>query len=114
MMKTFVNIAAQGDMLIRRIDVLPNDVKLVNSENGKYVLAHSETGHNHIVLERPTVKMYDSNDPFVSYLTVSDEPSILEHERSFDTHESIQIPAGTYEIRRQREYIAEGFRRAAD
>jgi hypothetical protein len=40
--------------------------------------------------------------------------AVVEHLRSFDTHESISIGPGNYEIRRQRENAPEGWRRAAD
>jgi len=52
---------------------------------------------------------------FRGYLEVSGfEPAVLEHHRSFDTHEALEIKPGIYEIRRQREYTPQGFRRAAD
>lgn len=38
----------------------------------------------------------------------------VKHLRGFDTHEPLFLPPGNYQIRRQREYIAEGFRHAAD
>ena len=41
-MKSFKNQAAQGDMLIRRIDALPKNAIKAKSENGSYVLAHSD------------------------------------------------------------------------
>ena len=47
-------------------------------------------------------------------LLVVDKPSILEHLRSFDTHEPILFEKGAYQVRRQREYIPEGFRRVED
>ena len=40
--------------------------------------------------------------------------AILEHHRSIDTHEALEIKPGIYEIRRQREYTPQGFRRVAD
>ena len=52
-MKKFDNIAAQGDMLLIRIDALPKDAKPALAENGAFILTHSETGHHHIVMERP-------------------------------------------------------------
>lgn len=117
-MQTFKNCAAQGDLLIRRIDALPNEAKSVNSEKGLFVVAHSETGHNHVIAERPNVEYFASNDPMISYLKVieaTDETEIvLEHMRSFDTHESIVISPGIYEIRRQREYTPEGWRLVED
>lgn len=113
-MKTFNNCAAQGDMLIRKIDKLPDNVNALKSEDGNFVLAHSETGHNHVVKETPDVQFYqNANDNFIAYLVVNNE-AVVEHMRSHDTHESIMIKQGVYEIRRQREYIQEGFRRAQD
>ena len=113
-MKTFENQAAQGDMLITRVDCLPECVIEAKAENGNYVLAHSETGHNHVVKDQPGVKFYQhANDNFVAYLVV-DNTCLVEHMRGFDTHETISFKQGVYEIRRQREYTPEGFRRAQD
>jgi len=115
-MKTFKSQAAQGDLLLRRIDTLPAGAEAVIAEKGAYVLAHSETGHNHVVMERPNVRFYqDRQDTFRSWLVVDGEESVpVEHQRDFHTHETIQVPPGIYEVRRQREYTPEGFRRAAD
>lgn len=115
MTKYFDKMAAQGDMLITKIDALPSGVKETKDENGKYILAHSESGHCHVVNKQPGVKFYSNdNDPFIAYLVVDNTKCLVEHERGFDTHESIGLKDGIYEIRRQREYIAEGFRRAQD
>lgn len=114
-MKQFKNIAAQGDMLIRRINELPENVTIEKSERGKFILAHSETGHHHSVKEQEGIKFYaNDNDPFIAYLVVNNTKAYVEHERSFDTHETIAFDPGIYEIRRQREYTPEGFRRAMD
>ncbi len=113
-MKMFNTQAAQGDMLIRKIESLPVDAKEIGAEKGVFVLAHSETGHNHVVKAEPSVKFYQhANDNFIAYLVVDNE-ACVEHMRSFDTHETIGFKKGIYEIRRQREYTAEGFRRALD
>lgn len=114
-MKTFQNCAAQGDLLIRRIDCVPEGAAKASPENGKFILAHSETGHHHSVAERPGVDFFTTQDPLIAYLSVIDSVEVvLEHERTFDTHESLLIKGGTYEIRRQREYTPEGWRRVAD
>lgn len=113
-MKTFEKMACQGDMALIRIDALPANLNEVAAVNGAFILAHSETGHNHVVMERPTVKLFSAMDEFRAYLVVEGEPAVLEHQRSFDTHESVEIKPGIYEVRRQREYTPEGFRRAAD
>ena len=119
-MKTFKNMAAQGDFIILRIKELPDNLVKVDPVEGKIVVAHSETGHDHVmVLERSdTVRAYKDKDTsevdlYEMFFEV-DEPTRIEHLRSFDTHESLQVPAGKFMIKRQREYVPEGFRRAAD
>lgn len=112
-MKTFKKIAAQGDAMLKRVDRVPDGFKEAKSVNGKYIIAHSETGHNHTVLERNAQLLIDQTNEFIAYLKV-DEDTELTHERSFDTHESLLLTPGIYEIRRQREYTPEGYRRAAD
>lgn len=138
-MKTFDKMAAQGDMLIRAIDKLPDNIKETPAEHGNFVLAHSETGHNHVVKKQEGVSFYaNENDPFIAYLVI--EPNKLKaqsvtdsqvrveckHLRDYDTHETISFFTGDifakvkdagkkiFEIRRQREYTPEGFRRAQD
>lgn len=117
-MKTFTNYAAQGDLLIRRIDSIPADAKEVKAEQGLFVVAHSETGHHHVIAERQNVQLYSNGDPMVSYLHViqaeEEVETIIEHMRSFDTHEPILIPPGNYEIRRQREHTPQGWRKIED
>ena len=117
-MKTFKTMAAQGDLLIRRIAELPKDAKIIEAEKGVFVVAHSETGHNHVIDAMPQVKFFTTGDPMISYLQVieaTDEAeTVIRHLRSFDTHESIKVPVGIFEIRRQREYTPEGWRRVED
>jgi hypothetical protein len=126
-MKTFKEQAAQGDMLIRLIDKLPEGVKETPDENGNFVLAHSETGHNHVLKKQPGVEFYaNGNDPFVAYVVVTTKakkPCEIKHLRDYHTHETIALKKPdieaketkrVYEIRRQREYTPEGFRRAQD
>lgn len=114
-METFENQCAQGDLFIRRIDMLPDGLTTMPEEDGKYILGHSETGHHHAVEARSDIHAYQAaNDPFVLYLVVKNEPVALTHLRGFDTHKPIQIGPGNYEIRRQREWTPEGWRRAAD
>ena len=54
----------------------------------------------------------------VSYLEVikaTDETeTLLRHLRDHDTHKTIAIPAGVFEVRRQREHTPEGWRRVED
>lgn len=112
-MKTFENVCAQGDILIRKIDKLPDGVVEVAPENGVVIVTHSETGHHH-VMEAPKVKMYQLPDSIMDCLLVVDQPAALEHLRAHDTHEPIMFQPGNYHVRRQREYTPEGLRRVED
>lgn len=119
-MKTFKNMAAQGDFVIIRVDCLPDNLDIINIKDNTITVAHSETGHDHVmVLERPdSVKAFKPKDTkevdlYELFLLVS-EPTPIEHKRAWDTHETLLVPPGKYQIRRQREYIPEGFRKAAD
>lgn len=113
-MKLIKTQGAQGDVLFRRIDALPADATPAKAEAGQFVVAHSETGHNHVVMERPGVRYFTAMDELRAYLVVEGDPAPVEHLRSFDTHETFGLTPGVWEVRRQREYTPEGFRRAAD
>ena len=103
----------QGDLCIRRIAEFPANLKTGKAEDGIYILAHSETGHRHVVKGHTAQLLIDETNAFIAYLDVA-EPTELEHLRSFDTHEPYLLAPGKYEIRRQREHTPEGWRRAAD
>jgi hypothetical protein len=115
MTKTFDKIAAQGDLLLIRINELPPGAVLENPKDGKYVASHSETGHAHIIKQCEDVEFYTaSNDNMMAYIVVKNDGVLIEHLREFDTHESISFKKGIYEIRRQREASPEGWRVAFD
>lgn len=118
-MKTFVNVCAQGDVLIRRINEIPATAVAVVSVNNEIIVTHSETGHHHVMaLDRsdgpPSVEMFSSADnPLLAWLKVN-RPTSLQHLRPHDTHEPIMFAPGIYEVRRQREYTPEGWRQVQD
>ena len=117
-MKRFTKCAAQGDVYLLKIDALPKGIKPVNADNGKFILAHSETGHHHVMEARPNIKLYSTDNPLVSYLEVIEATdqaeALLEHLRSFDTHAPLVVTPGIYKVVNQRESAPEGWRRAAD
>ncbi len=114
-MKSFKNInqAAQGDVAITRVTEMPEGLVINKIEGGVHIVAHSETGHHHVV-EAAAAVMYDEpENDLVSYLVVEDSAQ-LTHTRTYDTHETIALDKGVYRINRQREYTPEGYRRVAD
>jgi len=112
-MKAFTgSYCAQGDLNIFTCDEIPAGLKELQPEgDGNHILAHSETGHHHVI-DGNTVRVFEE-DEFIAYLDVKEQSNVV-HLRGYDTHETIALPPGLYRIPKQREYVAEGFRRAVD
>jgi hypothetical protein len=117
-MKTFNKVAAQGEIVIRRVEKLPENVKALEPEMGKYIIGHSETGHHHsMTLERKKAYVSNSAPEGMRVLyAVLESTAELVHERGHDTHETISFDPGIYEFRIGREYdpYAELARQVAD
>lgn len=110
-------MAAQGDVLFRRVESIPTQV-WEQPREGPLVVAHSETGHHHVI-ESQDARLFGSLDPQVAYLKLEAPFADVVHERPYDTHETLRLlgdehkPA-YYEIRRQREHTPEGWRPITD
>lgn len=116
-MKTFIDYGAQGDCVFIRIDSLPEGLEKVEPEKGKNIVAHSETGHNHVMTaERTTLfKQSGRNErDLFKLFAIVDEPTELVHERSYHTHETLLVPKGIYSIHRQRQWDQGGYRKVVD
>lgn len=114
-MKQINKCGFQGDVAFRKIEKLPDGAKLLMATDGKHIAGHSETGHHHTV-DATGCKMYQGSDPMVCYLV--SELALLEvnHERSYDTHETVGLcgEGSVWEVVQQRESSPEGWRRVAD
>ena len=112
-MRTFENFCAQGDVSFRRVISIPETAMLVPDSGDALIVTHSETGHHH-VMERDAAQLFqDGDNPLIGWLRVN-RPTALIHKRPHDTHEPIMFSEGCYEVRRQREYVPDGFRAVAD
>lgn len=116
-MKTFTNTCAQGDIYIQRVaddTEIPAGATRVPVElNGDLIVTHSETGHHHVI-DGELATMYRLPESITDCLLVVSQPTALRHLRQHDTHDPIAFEAGTYKVRRQREYLPEGFRLVQD
>ena len=98
----------QGDVLIVPVKTVPKDARPIQREGGTIVLAHGEaTGHTHAIAE-PSAMFFEAAGAhrFLSLV----KPARLQHEE----HAPIYLPAGNYEVIRQREYTPEAIRNVAD
>lgn len=111
-------MAAQGDVLVRRVADVPPGMVESAPVGGKHVVAHSETGHHHYLMAAGVEVWEDPRNPLICYLrsTIGDEAggAILLHDRAHHTHAPLALGAGCWEIRRQAEMTPEGWRRVAD
>lgn len=107
-------LAAQGDVLFRRIAALPEDVVEVLVAR-PLVVARSETGHHHCIGDEG-VRLFEirERDPLLCYLQVDGDFADVVHLRHYDTHATLRLLPGVWEVRRQREWRLEGPRRALD
>lgn len=82
-----------GDVLIIPINEMPQNVQATTSR----VLAEGEaTGHAHRLLGEGTLYLTANGELILR----NDKPVAVVHEE----HARIELPPGTYEVRRQKEY----------
>lgn len=112
-MRTFINQSAQGELFLVRVSKLPPKLVKVPSVGGYVIIGHSETGHHH-VMDARTTEMYRLPEEIYECFLVVSKSTALEHLREFDTHEPILYEPGIYRVRKQREYVPEGWRPAVD
>lgn len=104
----------QGDMYLIPIKAVPADAKPMGAENGAYIITHSETGHHHVVMERPGIRQFSGMDMFRGFLEIMGEPAELIHLRETHTHAPQVIEPGAWLIQRQAAYTPQGWERAHD
>lgn len=98
----------QGDVLLERVNSLPQGVTPVAREGGRIVLAHGEvTGHAHAIKNR-VAKFYQAGNG-ERFLEVPQACSVTHEE-----HGAIPLEPGIYRVKRQREYSPEAIRNVAD
>lgn len=108
----------QGDVLLQSTTKTPGQQAKLVVEHGRTILAHGEqTGHAHqVIVDAPPLTGDDVpaqqlfEEPDGTRLLVVRGPASLRHEE----HAPLTIPAGTYEVIRQREYSPEAIRNVAD
>lgn len=117
------NVGAQGDVLFLRLgdigaNEIPKSAVRVPPTNGRHVVAHSETGHHHVVDAMGTEMYSDPADPFTCYLRMETVQHFdVIHLREFDTHAPERFDHGAdgvIVVRRQREYTPAGHRMVQD
>lgn len=99
-METVQSIIRQGDVLIFRVEKLPEEkFSAIDRDNGDVVLAYGEvTGHAHRIKAPITAIEYLRAENGDRYLKVNEECRLTHEE-----HSEAVLPAGFYVVDQQRE-----------
>ena len=101
----------QGDVLIVRIEKLPENVTKAPFDQRGAVLAEGElTGHAHTVLDKRATLFRDEKLNKLFLQVEGNAPVALKHQE----HDTIALAPGDYEVIRQREYSPQAIRNVAD
>lgn len=103
----------QGDVLIERIETT---IKTPMKPAGRIILAHGEvTGHAHEIHDLEAVEHFQPDKMLDNAVAA---PMLLKLGRKAELrhqeHGTIELPAGSYRVTRQREYSPEAIRNVAD
>lgn len=109
----------QGECLFIKVDSFEDgdtEYKNVKAENGHLIVAHSESGHHHVIditRSKSADLFIHQTNQFIGRLVVKKDCEV-KHLRNHDTHKTINLPKGKYVLRYRREYTPEGLRRVQD
>lgn len=109
---------AQGDIMLERVDDATVGTPINVDPDGAVVLARGEvTGHRHAFYAGATMFRDDGlardipTELYLGHIKIAaKEGAELKHEE----HDTVKLPAGTYRVRRQREWTADQARVVAD
>jgi hypothetical protein len=90
----------QGDVLIIRVEGLPQGLDDIPRDNGDVVLAYGEaTGHRHAIKSK-AVRFGRDKESAARFLDIQEDEAKVVHEE----HAPIVLPRGQYQVVTQREY----------
>lgn len=72
-------------------------------EHKKFVIAHSESGHNHVLISDTPFAVMEETEKHDLYVRLF-EPTQLVHEKTFDIHETETLMPGDYAVFHKSEY----------
>ena len=114
-MKNNLSPIRHGEVILNPIQKLPSDAKL-NNESNKIVVAHSETGHHHILqtLDMSKIKVYTLKGD--TYLEVPQMAELWHQKTGKDVHTTHKVQPSVYKanIKKQFDYFTGALQRVRD
>lgn len=89
-----------GEVLLLRVSKAPKEGKL--SKVKSFIVAHSESGHNHVLQSKETFTVREIAEAY-DYLILN-KPADLVHQKTHDTHDTITVEPGIYKVIKKTEY----------
>lgn len=109
------NIIRHGEVILKPINKIPEGAKL-EKENKSIVVAHSETGHHHILetLDMSKIKVYTWNGE--SYLEIPNMAKLWHQKTGADVHLPHEVKPSSYKviIKKQFDYFTGALQRVRD
>jgi hypothetical protein len=103
----------QGDVLLVPVsgaEVPATAVPAPRDRSGRMILARGEaTGHAHVIVGPDVILLADRDDIDRLFIKIVTRGRVVHEE-----HGAISVPAGTYRVVRQREYVPGSYRPVAD
>lgn len=87
-----------GELCLTPVDTIPEGV---TTAHVKYVAAHSETGHHHVIESKEGFDLITKDNE--RYLLIKDVAKLF-HQKTFDIHETRFLAPGAYKITEKQEY----------
>ena len=108
-------ISRQGDAMFILLDELPDDAVKIESNDPETIIAHSETGHNHVIKSNDIDFYKASNDDKFGFYIVTKSDTYVTHLRAKDTHDKIYFKKDSIiKLRRHKVYEDGGYKPAID
>ena len=101
-----LQIVRHGEVILKQIKTLPDGAK-INKESNKEIIAHSETGHHHILevkekTDLSKMKFYTWNEE--TYIEVTSIAELWHQKSGKDVHTPHTINPGIYKVQIKKEF----------
>ena len=114
--KRFEAQACQGDLWIKKFDMIPPGLEEAQAKGADHIIAHSESGHHHVLEAATTRVLHDPQDPLTLWVQTGPQDVNLRHEKiGPSAHLPVVLKANSvFRIRRGRENWPTGWRASID
>ena len=110
-MKTIIR---HGEVILKEIDSLPKELTL-ETETNKYIVAHSETGHHHILETKQKYKIFTTFDGN-KFIELTEDGNLWHQKTGNDVHTPHIVKPGIYQIviKKEFDYFQSAIRNVRD